>query len=299
VPLLRITCPRDRTDAIVESLTAAAEARDVSVIPGASRTSGGDLILADVPRGSIDRIIDHLAVAHPQGVRVAVEASEPLYPREGEAADADDDSVIWTQLSEELHDVGRLSWANTLLVLIASAIAAIGIIQDQLLLIIGAVTMSPDYYPVADTCLAVVVRDRRRALRGLRTLAVIFTASIVGGWAVAELLVRTHVITANSVPSQEITLFISEPDALTIIVAVLAGIAGALAVTLPGSRGLVGVFVSITTVPAAANIGVALVAREWVEMRGAAIQLTTNVASLLVAGVLTLEARRRIRQRSL
>jgi hypothetical protein len=61
----------------------------------------------------------------------------------------------------------------------------------------------------------------------------------------------------------------------------------------------VGVFVSITTVPAAANIGVALVAREWVEMRGAAIQLTTNVASLLVAGVLTLEARRRIRQRSL
>jgi len=298
VPLLRITCPPGRTDDIVDALTTAARARDVSVVPGASRTSGGDLILADVPRASVDAVIEHLAVAHPEGVLVSVQASDPLYPLLGEAADADDDAVVWSQLSEELHDVGRLSWANTLLVVIAAAIAAVGIIQDQLLLIIGAVTMSPDYYPVADTCLAVVVRDRKRALKGLRTLAVIFSASALGGWAITELLWRTHVISPDSVPSQQITLFISEPDALTVVVAILAGIAGAIAVTLPGSRGLVGVFVSITTVPAAANIGVAFVAREWTELRGAAVQLLVNVVSLLVAGVLTLEARRLIRQRT-
>jgi uncharacterized hydrophobic protein (TIGR00271 family) len=297
VPLLRITCPSGRTDAIVEALTTAAAARDVSVVPGASRTTGGDLVLADVPRASIDGVIEHLAGEHPDDVHVAVEPSEPLYPRRDDVVD-DDDAVIWAQLSEDLHDSGRLSWANTLLVLIASAIAAVGIIQDQLLLIIGAVTMSPDYYPVADTCVAVVLRDHRRARRGLRTLAVIFGAAVVGAWALTEVLVRTHVISADTVPSQQITLFISEPDALTVVVAVLAGIAGALAVTLPGSRGLVGVFVSITTVPAAANVGVAFVAREWTEMRGAAIQLVANVASLLVAGVLTLEARRLIRQRT-
>jgi uncharacterized hydrophobic protein (TIGR00271 family) len=298
VPLLRITCPPGRTDAIVDALSTAARARDVAVVPGASRTTGGDLILADVPRSSVDAVIDHLAATHPAEVLVSVQAADPLYPLVGEAADADDDAVVWSQLSEELHDVGRLSWANTLLVVIAAAIAAVGIIQDQLLLIIGAVTMSPDYYPVADTCLAVVVRDRRRAMKGLRTLAVIFAASAVGGWAITELLERLHVISTDTVPSQQITLFISQPDALTVVVAVLAGIAGAIAVTLPGSRGLVGVFVSITTVPAAANVGVAVVARDWDEMSGAAIQLLVNVLSLLVAGTLTLEARRAIRQRS-
>ena len=57
-------------------------------------------------------------------------------------------------------------------------------------------------------------------------------------------------------------------------------------------RGLVGVFVSITTIPAAANIGVALAARDRAQMVGASVQLVVNVVSLLVAGTITLELRR-------
>jgi uncharacterized hydrophobic protein (TIGR00271 family) len=296
VPLLRITCPAERTDTIVAGLLATVGAREVSVIKEASRLSGGDLILADVPRAAIDAIIDRLAEDQPVGVHVAVEASEPLYPRTQEVV-ADDEAVVWAEVSEELRDLGRLSWANSLLVVIASGIAAAGIIQDQLLLIVAAVTLSPDYYPIADTFLAVVLRDRDRALRGLRTLAIIFGAAIVGAWALTELLVRTHIVTSEDVPSQEITLFISQPNALSVMVAILAGIAGAIAITLPGSRGLVGVFASITTVPAAANIGVAFVARDWSEMEGAAVQLGVNVVCLLVAGALTLEARRLIHLR--
>jgi uncharacterized hydrophobic protein (TIGR00271 family) len=207
---------------------------------------------------------------------------------------ADDEAVVWAQVSEDLHDLGRLSWINTLLVVIASGIAAVGIIQDQLLLIVGAMALSPDYFPIADTCLAVVLRDKHRARTGLVTIAAIFSSAIVGAWALTEVLNRTGLVTAESAPSQQLTLFISQPDSLSVVVAVLAGIAGALAVTLPDARGLVGVFVSITTIPAAANIGVAFVAGEWSEMKGAAVQLTVNVTSLLVAGAVTLGLRRRL-----
>ena len=54
------------------------------------------------------------------------------------------------------------------------------------------------------------------------------------------------------------------------------------------SGALIGVLVSVTTVPAAANVGVAAAYRAWSEVGGAATQLVVNLAGLLVAGVLTL-----------
>ncbi len=103
-------------------------------------------------------------------------------------------------------------------------------------------------------------------------------------------------MTADSTSSKQLILFISHPDALSIVVAALAGVAGALAITLPDARGLVGVFVSVTTIPAAANIGVAFGAGDWHDMLGAAVQLLVNVTTVLIAGAITLEIRHRLRR---
>jgi hypothetical protein len=51
---------------------------------------------------------------------------------------------------------------------------------------------------------------------------------------------------------------------------------------------VVGVLVSITTIPAAANIGVALANRDRADLAGAAVQLLVNVVSLILAGTLGL-----------
>jgi len=121
-----------------------------------------------------------------------------------------------------------------------------------------------------------------------------FAAAIAGAWVLTEALGRAGIVSEATAPPQELTLFISRPDALSIVVALFAGVAGALAITLPDARGLVGVFVSITTIPAAANMGVALASSNWEELGGAAVQLLFNIASLLVAGTITLGIRRRL-----
>jgi uncharacterized membrane protein len=65
------------------------------------------------------------------------------------------------------------------------------------------------------------------------------------------------------------------------------------------SGALVGVFISVTTIPAAANIGTALVADHPEEAGGAAIQLAVNVVCILVAAVVTLLVQRAaLRRRS-
>jgi uncharacterized membrane protein len=58
------------------------------------------------------------------------------------------------------------------------------------------------------------------------------------------------------------------------------------------SSALIGVLISVTTIPAAANIGVAAAYRDWEEFRGAALQLGINLVMIVVAGVTTLAVAR-------
>jgi uncharacterized membrane protein len=72
------------------------------------------------------------------------------------------------------------------------------------------------------------------------------------------------------------------------VVAVLAGVVGMLSLTEARSGALIGVLVSVTTIPAVANVGVATAYREWNEVGGAALQLAINLTGLILAGAITL-----------
>jgi uncharacterized hydrophobic protein (TIGR00271 family) len=97
---------------------------------------------------------------------------------------------------------------------------------------------------------------------------------------------------ALSPGSHPATLFISRPNVYSIIVAVLAGIAGVLSLTTAKSGALIGVLISVTTIPSAANIGVASAYGDWSELAGAAEQLLLNLFSIVAAGVATLSLQR-------
>ena len=99
------------------------------------------------------------------------------------------------------------------------------------------------------------------------------------------------------VTAHPLTEFISRPDHFSFIVAFIAGIAGALALTSSKSGALIGVLVSVTTIPAAANVGLACAYGEWHEWRGAMLQLALNLTAIVLAGVLTLFVQRRLYMR--
>jgi hypothetical protein len=82
----------------------------------------------------------------------------------------------------------------------------------------------------------------------------------------------------------------------TLVVAVVAGIAGMLALETRASAG-VGVAVSVTTIPAAAYLGVAAGLREADQARGAVGVLAANVAMLVVGAAGTLALQRILARR--
>ena len=86
---------------------------------------------------------------------------------------------------------------------------------------------------------------------------------------------------------------ISSPDFFTFFVAACAGAAGMLSLSTAKSGALIGVLISVTTIPAASNIGVAAAYGDWGQAGGAAGQLAINLTAIVLAGVLTLFIQRR------
>ncbi len=81
------------------------------------------------------------------------------------------------------------------------------------------------------------------------------------------------------------------------MVATLAGIAGVLSLTSERSGALTGVLISVTTIPAAANVGVAAEYADWEEMGGALAQLGINLTCLTLSGIATLGLLRALYER--
>ena len=74
--------------------------------------------------------------------------------------------------------------------------------------------------------------------------------------------------------------------------AVLAGIIGVVSLTEARAGALIGVFISVTTIPAAADLGLSLAFQSWAAARGATLQLLLNLVLLIVVGALALRGQR-------
>ncbi len=184
------------------------------------------------------------------------------------------------------------------LMAIAGMIAGVGILLDSPILIIGAMVVGPDYAPVSAVCVFTVRHRWSEARHAVATLVI-----ALGAAALASLVQALLLDLASIGPDQpgfsegQLVSFISHPDALGTYASLMAGVAGMLSLTEGRSGTLVGVLVSVTTIPAAANIGLAAAYGAGEEMRGAAAQLLLNVMALLLAGVTTLIVQDRLTTR--
>jgi uncharacterized hydrophobic protein (TIGR00271 family) len=259
----------------------------------------GDLILCDVAREDASVIVAELRelglerdgsiVLEPISSLVSHAARRAEEAAVGSPANA----VVWETVEAQTSESAELSFSFLAFMVLATMIAALGILQDSQILIIGAMVVGPEFGPLAGLCVALVQRQRGLARRSLGALALGFPVAIAAGLALA-LVLRA----VDSAPdrltevSRPATLFISHPDEYTVLVALLAGAAGALSLTTAKSGALVGVLISVTTIPAAANVGVASAYADWNEVRGAASQLALNLACIVVAVVATLSLQR-------
>jgi uncharacterized hydrophobic protein (TIGR00271 family) len=218
--------------------------------------------------------------------------SEVSKDAEEAAAGTPSDAVVWEEVESRTSESTELSISFVVFMVIAMLIASAGIILDQPILIVGAMIVGPEFGPLAGFMVAVVQVRRALAKRSLAALAVGFPVGILVTTAVTLVLKWTG-IASHELTDRPFTDFISHPDFFSFFVAYLAGVAGVLSLTSAKSGALIGVLVSVVTIPAAANVAVAAAYADWSECGGALAQLGVNLPSIVVGGVTTLFIQRR------
>jgi uncharacterized hydrophobic protein (TIGR00271 family) len=172
---------------------------------------------------------------------------------------------------------------------IAMIIAALGVLLDQPILIVGSMVVGPEFGPLAALCVGLVQRKAGLVRRSGLALGIGFPFAMVITVGVVWLLTAADLVDRSMLLGERpLTDFIWRPDALSWIVGFLGGVAGILSLTSAKAGTLVGVLISVTTIPAAANAAVALAYRVRDEAVGSAWQLVINIAAIVLGGVLTL-----------
>lgn len=297
---LRLIVPADLIDVVIEQLAATPGVVHLVRGAGSATRPDGEVVSCDVARESANEVIERLQDhgVHRRGA-IVVEAVEMVASDAAAVAEASSpgeggDALVWEQLEARARDEATLTASFLVFMSIAATIAAIGILLDSPILVIGAMVVGPDYGPLAALCVALVRRRHRHALVAARTLvAGVFVAALTA--LGATLLFRLTSIAPDGydIADRQLTAFIARPDALAAVVAVLAGVVGMLSLTQGRSGALIGVLVSVTTIPAIGNIGAAAAFGSWDDVGGAAAQLGVNMAGLVVAGVVTLHVQAR------
>jgi uncharacterized hydrophobic protein (TIGR00271 family) len=301
---IRVTSPPHLTAQVRDLFQRDPGTAHLAVLPGASVAPEGDVVLADVARESADDLINALRELHiDRDGAICLDAVDAAISRGAEAAEkaapgAGSDAVVWEEMVRTTDSESSLSFSYLAFLTIALLLAAIAIINDSAILTIGAMVLGPEFAPLAALAVAVVHHRRSIARRAAVSLVVGFVVTIAVT-ALAALVWRALGWIDPGLLDAERpqTGFITAPDRWSVVVAILAGIAGMLSLTSAKSGALVGVFISVTTVPAAADMGLALALGSWGELGSAATQLGINLLGIMAAAVVTLAVQRAVWRR--
>ena len=301
---LRIVTPASKAEKALAVLEASESVCNIVHLRDAARRPEGDLILADVAREDASVLLDdfkQLGIHHDGSISLEVidtQISDRAEKVVEAARGAPSDAVVWEEVEQHTSENVELSGVYLAFMVLAGLLAAVGIYQDSPILIVGAMVVGPEFGPIAGFCVAAVERKPRLAIRSAIALAVGFPLAITAVYAAVQLFRATGLFTDSfSEANHGLAGLISSPDFFTFFVAACAGAAGMLSLSTAKSGALIGVLISVTTIPAAANVGLSAAYQDWSSWRGSMAQLAINLGAIMLAGTTVLAVQRLLYRR--
>lgn len=173
------------------------------------------------------------------------------------------------------------------LMVLSSAIAAFGLVNDSAAVVIGAMLVAPLMTPILAVAAAITEGWGRRALDSLLIVAAGALTGIGIGVAVGLLIPGLR--TGLPLPGE--LLARTGPNLIDLFIALAAGAAaGFVAVRTEASGALPGVGIAVALVPPLATIGITLGLGEWGLAWGALLLFATNFVAIVLAAGLVLVA---------
>ena len=302
---VRVVSPASHTGHLVEMLSALPGVQNLVVLAGTARRPEGDAVVFDVRDGAANPVfatlreldLDREGLIAVHRVDATLDRSAAPAKRSGYLAP--EIAPVWEMVEATIRSGAVYAPSFYVLLTIAGLIGAAGILTNSQILIVGAMVVGPEYNAIIAVALGLTKRDRGAVRSGLLALLWGFGAAILMT-LVFGLVIRALGVTPTKylVGVRPVADLINTPNLFSVVVAVLAGIVGVVSLTEARANALIGVFISVTTIPAAASIGVSIAYQSWSEARGSLFQLLLNVVLLIGVGAAGLRAQRVIWRRA-
>jgi uncharacterized hydrophobic protein (TIGR00341 family) len=161
---------------------------------------------------------------------------------------------------------------SVIMIFLATLVAAIGMMENNVAVIIGAMVISPLLGPSQAFALGTAMGDRKLMFRALKTSGFMFGFAIL-------LSVVLGIFWPNSLMSKEILLR-TDVNFAAVALALASGAAGALSLTAGLPSTLVGVMIAVALLPPAVVIGIMLGANNFNLALGATMLLAVNIIAV-------------------
>ncbi|WP_461000211.1 DUF389 domain-containing protein [Streptomonospora sediminis] len=298
--------PYERTDDVLDVLKNEVGVAHVVVFEGAAVQPPGDAVEADLARECVDSVLLELAALDiDHNGAITLEALETTLSDTADTARADapghgHEAVVWDELISRADDDSHLNWVYLTFLTLGLMIAAVGVVTNSPVTVVGAMAVAPDFGPLAAFGVGLIGRRWDLVRQSALTTAVGFGAAMAITGVFMLVLESTGLvaITAPGLSDQSQVDFIYDVGPFSLIVALLAGTAGMLSVLSAKSSALVGVFISVTTVPAASYAVVAATLTDWGRAVQSLEQLVVNLVGIMVAATVVLAVRTRREHRT-
>ncbi|MGA6162339.1 DUF389 domain-containing protein [Amycolatopsis magusensis] len=301
---LRAVSPPEKTERVLELLSEHRGATHLVLLKGAAVQPAGDVVEADIARESADDIIDglcELGLDHTGGITLEVidtALSDAADRAEEEAPGEGADAVVWQELLGRTGEESRLNVTFLSFLTFACMLTAVGVVTGSSVTIVGAMVVGPEFGPLAAVAVGLVMRRWDLVRRAAAALAIGFPVAMLITLAFTVVGEATGLFDRAALLGDHDVDFIYQVGPYSLIVALLAGAAGMLSLTSAKSAALVGVFISVTTVPAAGYAVVAAVLNEWGRCIGSVVQLVINLVGVVAAAAVVLMLRRKGQRRA-
>src|SRR4051812_41142171 len=162
---VRVVSPPPLTDELAGWLGAEPGVSSVLVHPGAARHPQGDAVQFDVRQGSANAVFGRLRALGLDGAGpISIEQVDAALTPRGESRPGSDPlrrerAPVWEMVEATIRAGEEYAPSFYVLLTVAGLIAAVGILTNSQILVVGAMVVGPEYSAIIAVALAVGRKD--------------------------------------------------------------------------------------------------------------------------------------------
>jgi uncharacterized hydrophobic protein (TIGR00341 family) len=294
VRLVQVMVPVGSREAVRDVLEA--EEIDYVLTDETSDREFTAVVYFPLPPQAVEPVLDELrsAIGDDQSYTVVVDAEtvvsrrfEELKQRYDEEEEGD--RVARQELRARAEDLAPDVSMYVALTVVSVVVATAGVLLDDAAVVVGSMVIAPLIGPAMATAAGSVLDEGDLFRRGVRLQLIGALVAVTTATVFAVLVKETYLVP----PGLEIGLIDQvrgriAPGVLSLVVALGAGVAGALSLSAAVSAAIVGVAIAVALIPPVAVIGIGVAWGRPLMAAGATILVLVNFLSINAAAMATL-----------